>query len=70
LAERGIKEEEFYRQRAEGIAMRKRIAREVSESTGEEIRDDEMAMMTANGNPADFQGAKSKDDDENEDADS
>jgi hypothetical protein len=40
--------EDHYRQRAHEIAMRKRITREVSEETGEEIEDREMVMLTPN----------------------
>jgi hypothetical protein len=51
IAELGKSPEEHWRARANDIAMRKRIAREVSEATGEEIDAREMVMMTANDQP-------------------
>jgi len=40
--------EDHYRQRAHEIALRKQIAREVSDETGEEIEEREMMMLTPN----------------------
>jgi hypothetical protein len=63
----GKQTSDHLRERAREVAMRKRIAREVSEETGEEIEEREMAMLTPNDMAEDkTEESKTKEEPDNE----